>query len=60
MPHKCLEKSSSTVVRHPTLLYASALWAGLWAQDADCIESIPYQAGTVITGAMKFTPKVKV
>ncbi len=59
MPCKCLDKAYSTVVR-PTLEYASPLWAGLWAQDADHFESIQYQAGRVITGAMKFTPKVKV
>ncbi len=56
---KSLDKAYSTVVR-PTLEYASPLWAGLWAQDADHFESIQYQAGRVITGATKFTPKVKV
>ncbi len=59
MPHKCLDKAYSTVIR-PTLEYAGPLWAGLGAQDADCLESIQYQAGRMITGATKFTPKVKV
>ncbi len=59
MPHKCLDKAYSTVVR-PTLEYAGPLWAGLEAQDADCLKFIQYQVGRVITGAMKFTPKVKV
>ncbi len=59
MPCTCLDKAYSTVVR-PTLEYACHLWAGLRAQDADYLESIQYQAGRVITGTMKFTPKVKV
>ncbi len=59
MPCKCLHKAYSTLVR-PTLEYAGPLWTGRKAQDADCLKSIQYQAGRVITGTMKFTSKVKV
>ncbi len=55
MPHKCLDKAYSTVVR-PTLEYAGPLLAELRAQDADHLESIQYQAGRLITGTMKFNP----
>ncbi len=56
MPHKFLEKAYSSL-SGPTLEYAGLLWAGLRAHNADHFE---YQAGRVITGAMKFTSKVKV
>ncbi len=58
MPRRCLDKAYSTVVR-PTLEYAGPLWVALGAQDADHLEFIQWQAGRVITGAMKFTPKTK-
>ncbi len=59
IPGKCLDKAYSTVKR-PTLQYTRPLWAGLRAQDADRLKSIQYQTGIVVTGAMTFTPKVKV
>ncbi len=59
MPHKCLDKAYSTVVR-PTLEYAGPLLAVLRAQDADTLECIQYHAGRVIPGAMTFTPNIKV
>ncbi len=58
MPHKCLAKAYSSVVR-TTLEYTRSLSIALGAHDADRLKFIQCQSGRVITGTMKFTPKVK-